>query len=115
LCEISDVGALLPCESGASQVGLGHGGDPLGRHGTGQSLQPSVGGAASRQRYLLLQDDLHKGFEPRRPIPQRRRAVPRDDRGKVRVPPRELGDALGKAFVRQLRRHDDQTKQPTVL
>ena len=110
LREPADVGALLTSEPGASQVGLGQGSDPLGRHRAGKSLQPSVRGAARRQGNLLLEDDLHKGLEPRRAVPQRRRPVLRYDRCKVRVPPRELGDALGQRLVRQLQRHDDLTK-----
>jgi len=110
-----DVGALLTREPGATQVGLGQGSDPLGRHRAGKSLQPSVRGAARRQGNLLLEDDLHKGLEPWRAVPQRRRPVPRDDRGKVRVSPRELGDALGQPLVRQLQRHADLTKHLRAL
>jgi hypothetical protein len=100
LGELPDVCALLPSEPGASQVRLGQGCDPLGRHGTRESLQPCVRGAARGQRYLLLEDDLYKSLEPRRPIPERRRAVSRHDRRKMRVSAGELGDALGKRVSR---------------
>ena len=72
---------------------------------TGESLEPSVGGAARRERYLLLEDDLHQRLEARLPIPKRRRTVPRDNRGEVRVPSREFGDALGECRGGQLERH----------
>jgi hypothetical protein len=69
LPEISDIRALLPSEPGASQLGLGQGCDPLGRDGTGEPLEPSVGGAASRQRYLLLEDDLDQSLEAWSAVP----------------------------------------------
>jgi len=95
----------LPSESGASQVGLAQVGYAFGRHGTGKPLEPAVRGSARRQRYLLLEDDLHERPEPRRPVPERWRAVARDDRGKVRVPSRKLGDAYGEGVEVQLRLH----------
>jgi len=97
LRDVSDVGAFLPSESGATQIGLAHSSDPVGSYGAGQSLQPQVGGAARRERYLLLENDLDQGLEALWSIPQRGRAVARDDRGEVRVPPRELRHSLGKA------------------
>ena len=36
-----------------------------------------------------------------------------DDRGKVRIPPCELGDALGERLGGQLERHVNLTIQPT--
>ena len=95
----------MPGESGASQVGLAQGRDALGGHGAGKPLEATVRGAARRQGYLLLQDDLHQRPEPRRTIPQWRRPVARDDGRKVPIPPRELGDALGQAVGGQLKRH----------
>jgi hypothetical protein len=115
LSDPADVRGFLPSQSGASQLGLGQGGDPVGRYRAGKALESSVGGAASRQRYLLLEDDLHEGLEAGGAVPQRRRAVARDDRSEVRVAPGELGNAIGKAFVRQSRRHHHQTKHLTVL
>jgi hypothetical protein len=115
LREIPDVGALLSRESGASQVRLGHGRDPFGRHGTRESLEPFVGGATSRQRYLLLEDDLDERLKAGSAVPQRRRAVTRHHRGEVRIPTDELGNAFGKGVGGQLRRHDNQTMHPTVL
>jgi len=87
LRELADISALLPSESGASEVGLGQRCDPLGRHRTGESLQPSVRGAARRERYLLLQDDLDKSLEAWNAVPQWRRPMARDDCGEVRVAP----------------------------
>ena len=113
--DVPDVGALLSCESGASQVGLGQHRNPLGRDDAGKPLQPSVGGAARGQRYLLLEDDLHEGFEAGRPIPQRRGAVARNDRGEVRIASREFRDALGKPLGGQLKGHVYLTSQTTSL
>jgi hypothetical protein len=48
LSDSAYVRRFLPSEPGASQLGLGQGGDPFGRHGTGKALEPSVSGAASR-------------------------------------------------------------------
>ena len=45
--EPSDVRRLLSRKARASQVRFGQGGDPLRRHRTGESLESSVGGAAS--------------------------------------------------------------------
>jgi hypothetical protein len=97
LRELFDVAALLPSESSAAQVGLGERSDPLGRHGPGKSFQPSVGGAASGQRYLLLQDDLDEGPEAGRTIPQWWRAVTLDNGRQMRVATRKLSHALGQA------------------
>ncbi|MGH2471678.1 MAG: hypothetical protein ACRDG6_04655 [Candidatus Limnocylindria bacterium] len=113
--ELANVGALLPRESRASQVGLGQDCDPLGRHGAGKSLQPSVRGAAGRQRYLLLEDDLHEGLEPRRTIPQWWRAVTLDDGCQMRVTTRKLGHTLGQGRGGQLQRHIPQTSRPVFL
>jgi hypothetical protein len=115
LRNVPDVGALLPRESSASQVGLSQRCNPLGRDGAGKSLQPSVGGTACRQRYLLLEDDLHQRLEAGRTIPQRRNAVAFDDSGEVRIAPRELGDAMGKAVDCELWRHLNLTTQLTWL
>jgi hypothetical protein len=110
-----DVRALLPSESGASQVDLGQGRDPLRRHGSGTSLQPCIGGAARRQRYLLLEDDLYEGLEAGRTIPEWGRAVARDNGGEVRIPPREFRDTLGKPLGGQLKGHVYLTSQTTSL
>ena len=82
-------------ESGASQFGLGQRTDPLGCHSASEPLQPSISGAASGKRYLLLEDDLDERLETRGALPQRRRAVALHDRREVRISARELGDALG--------------------
>jgi hypothetical protein len=115
LREIPDVGALLPREAGASQVRLGEGCDPFGRHGAGKALEPSVGGAASRQGYLLLEDDLHQRLETGKAVPQRRRAVTRDHRREVRIPTGELGNAFGERLAGQLQRHVNLTRRARSL
>jgi len=63
----------------------------------------------------LLEDDLHEGPEPRRPIPEWRCTVQRYDRGEVRVPARELGDAFCQRVSGQLRSHIDLTNHPEAL
>jgi hypothetical protein len=115
LRDVPDVCALLPRESGASQVGLGQHRNPLGRDDAGKPLKPSVGGAARRQGNLLLEDDLDQRFEARRPIPERRHTVPGDDRREVVVPPREFGDAFGQVVGGELKSHVHLTIQPTWL
>jgi len=105
LRELADISALLPSESGASEVGLGQRCDPPGRHRTGESLQPSVRGAARRERYLLLQDDLDKGLEAWNAVPEGRCPVARYHSGEMRIPARELGNAFGERLGRQLKRH----------
>jgi len=105
----------LTRQTRASQVGLGQSCDSLGCHGSGEPLEPSVCGAARRERYLLLEDDLDERLEPRSAIPERRRAVACDDRSEVRIAPRELGDALGQSLGGQLKRHVHLTHHATEL
>ena len=113
--DVSDVGAFLPSESGATQVGLTQGRDSLGRHGAGKPLQPSVGGAARRQRYLLLENDLNQGLEAWRPVPQRWRPVAGDDCREMWIPPREFGHGLREALRCELKRHVHLTREATSM
>jgi hypothetical protein len=115
LGEFADVCALLPSEPGGSQVGFCERRDTLRRHGAGKPFQPSVGGAAGRQRYLLLEDDLHKRWEPGFAVPQRRWPESLDDRRQMRVAPRQLGDAVGEGLCGQLEPHFYLTNAPRWL
>jgi hypothetical protein len=89
--------------------------DPVSRDGSRDALEPSIGGPAGRERDLLLQDDLNEGAEARRPVPERRRAVARDHRGKMPVSLGELGHPLGEGFDSQLRAHVYRTRLTRCL
>jgi len=79
--------------------------DAFGRHRTGHLLEPHVGSASGCERDLLLEDDLDQGLESRSAVPERWRAVAGDDRGEVRIPADELGNALRERRGSQLKRH----------
>jgi hypothetical protein len=111
----SDIRRLLSRKPRAVQRRVVETRDLLGTHATGDLLQPLVGGSSGRERDLLLEDDLHQGLESRRPVPERRRAVARDDTGEMPVPAGELGDAFRERVGRQLERHVHLTSQPTAL
>ena len=113
--ELADVVALLPRQAGPAHRRLVERGDPLWRDFAREPLQPEIGGASRRQRDLLLEDDLHERRKALRPVPERRRAVARHDRGEMRIPPGELSDALGERLGGQLERHVNLTIQATRL
>ena len=113
--ELADVVALLPRQAGPTHRRLVERDDPLRRDLAGEPLQPEIGGASRRQRDLLLEDDLHERRKALRPVPERRRAVARHDRGEMRIPPRELGDSLGQRVGGQLKRHVYPTLHATSL
>jgi len=110
----SDIRRLLSCEPRALQRRVVEARDPLRAYRSGDLLQPHVSGTSGGERDLLLEDDLHQGLEAGRAIPQRRRAVARHDRRKMRIPPRQLGDAFGQRVCSQLRHHVYQN-EPTCL
>jgi hypothetical protein len=115
LGELTDVPTLLPGQTGAAQGRLVESGYGLWRHGAGDTLEPSVRRPARRERHLLLEDDLHEGLEPWRPIPERRRPEPFDDGRQVLVAARELGHAVPERLPRERYRHLSQTRGPTFL
>jgi hypothetical protein len=95
----------LSGQAGAVQSRVIERRDAFGGHRTGDLLEPCVGSASRCERDLLLEDDLDERLEPRRAVPERWRAVTGDDRGEVRIPPGELGNALRERRGGQLKRH----------
>ena len=89
--------------------------DLLGTHAASDPFESTVRRAARGERHLLLEDDLNQRLEAGRPIPQRWRSVASDDRGKVRVPARELRYAFGERLGCELERHLNLTSRDPAM
>jgi hypothetical protein len=113
--ELADVPALLPGQAGAAQGRLVEPGDGLRCHGARDPLEAPVRRSAGRERHLLLEDDLDQGLEAWRPIPEGRRPMTGDDRGEMRVAPRQLGNTVSEHRRCELNRYISQTRGPTLL
>jgi hypothetical protein len=109
--ELADVVALLLRLAGAPERRLVKRRDALGRDLACEPLETQIRGTTRRKRDLLLEDDLDKGGKALRPVPERRRPEPFDDRGEMRVAFPKLRDALGERLDRKRVPHGHRTSR----